>query len=452
MERLKIGLFNDSFPPTIDGVAQTVKNYAAILHQNHCDVTVVTPKYKGAVDAYPFEVFRYQSIPLDSRIGYRAGNPFNPDTLIKLRKKKFDLIHVHAPFASSVLAANVNHRPRVPTVLTYHTKFDIDIAKRVPLDGMRKIAMKFLLDNINAVDEVWVVTEGCGKALRNIGYKGGYTVMENGTDFAYGRAKPEQVAELREKYAVPEDRFVFLFVGRMMWYKNVRLILDSVKLLKGEGVPFTAFFVETAMTPRISGYMLKTAGSKKMPFSPALFMTGNIYGYFIPWRICSCFPPPTILPASSSKKLPPVTALPSWYGGAAPPKGFPIRCPAILPRKIPPPVPKFFWTLARIVTPSVRWGAMPASICIYPGKAPSLKRIRDIAKFSKPGPAPCPTTQKASGYKVPDQGTPRIPTSDILLKAELPGGIATGTLRFFAMIQPLPVPIPADSISPVNKL
>lgn len=44
-------------------------------------------------------------------------------------------------------------------VLTYHTKFDVDIAERVPLDGMRKIAMKFLLDNINAVDEVWVVTE-----------------------------------------------------------------------------------------------------------------------------------------------------------------------------------------------------------------------------------------------------------------------------------------------------
>lgn len=243
MDRLKIGLFNDSFPPTIDGVAQTVKNYAAILHKNHCDVTVVTPKYKDTVDAFPFEVFRYQSIPLDHRIGYRAGNPFNPDTLIKLRKKKFDLIHIHAPFASSVLAANINHRPKVPTVLTYHTKFDIDIAKRVPLDGMRKIAMKFLLDNINAVDEVWVVTEGCGKALRNIGYRGGYTVMENGTDFAYGRATPEQVEELREKYDIPEDRFVFLFVGRMMWYKNTRLILDSLKLLKGEGVPFKAFFV-----------------------------------------------------------------------------------------------------------------------------------------------------------------------------------------------------------------
>lgn len=65
MRKLNIGLFNDSFPPTIDGVAQTVKNYATVLQQNHCNVTVVTPEYKGVEDRYPFEVFRYQSVPLD---------------------------------------------------------------------------------------------------------------------------------------------------------------------------------------------------------------------------------------------------------------------------------------------------------------------------------------------------------------------------------------------------
>ena len=53
MSRLKIGLFNDSFPPTIDGVAQAVKNYAAVLHDKHCDVTVVTPDYKDVQDDTP---------------------------------------------------------------------------------------------------------------------------------------------------------------------------------------------------------------------------------------------------------------------------------------------------------------------------------------------------------------------------------------------------------------
>ncbi|MDD3693407.1 MAG: glycosyltransferase [Oscillospiraceae bacterium] len=271
MSRLKIGLFNDSFPPTIDGVAQAVKNYAMVLN-NHCDVTVVTPEYKGVVDDYPFEVFRYQSIPLDKRIGYRAGNPFNIETLLKLRRKHFDLMHVHAPFASSVLVQNINRFPRVPVVLTYHTKFEIDISKRISLSGFRRIAMRFILENINNADEIWVVSEGCGKALRNIGYRGGYLVMENGTDFAFGKADDEQTGKLRDKYALRDDEFVFLFVGRMMWYKNIKLILDTLKILKDKGISFRAFMIGSGFDlPEIKKY------ADNLKISDCTVFTGPIY-------------------------------------------------------------------------------------------------------------------------------------------------------------------------------
>lgn len=243
MARIHVGQFNDSFPPTIDGVAQAVKNYAACLHRNHCDVTVVTPAYKNVRDNYPFEVYRYQSVPLDHRIGYRAGNVFSPEAIVQLRRKKFDLMHVHAPFASSVLVSNLNHRPRVPVVLTYHTKFEVDIAKRVTNSVFRKIAMEFLLQNVKAADEIWTVTEKCGESLRAIGYEGDFHVMENGTDFAFGAAQEEKVLQLREAYNLPEDTFIFLFVGRMMWYKNTRLILDALKLVKEKGLPFRCIMI-----------------------------------------------------------------------------------------------------------------------------------------------------------------------------------------------------------------
>ncbi len=243
MARIHVGQFNDSFPPTIDGVAQVVKNYADCLHRNHCDVTVVTPEYKNVRDDYPFEVYRYQSIPLDNRIGYRAGNVFSPEALVQLRRKKFDLMHVHAPFASSVLVSNLNHRTRVPVVLTYHTKFEVDIGKRVSNTVFRKIAMEFLLRNVKAADEIWTVTEKGSESLRAIGYEGDCYVMENGTDFAFGRADENKVQQLREAYDLPEDAFIFLFVGRMMWYKNTRLILDSLKIAKEKGLPFRCFMI-----------------------------------------------------------------------------------------------------------------------------------------------------------------------------------------------------------------
>ncbi len=243
MSEFSIGLFNDSFPPLIDGVAQTVKNYAENLNEKDCTVTVVTPDYRGVEDNYDFEVFRYPSIPVGSLIGYRMGVPFDPETLLRLRGKKFDLMHIHSPFASSVLVSTINRRPRVPTILTYHTKFDVDLEKRISNAAFRKIAMDFVLRNVNAVDEVWVVTGGCEEALRNIGYEGPCRVMENGTDFAKGIASAEKIAALREQYHLYEDVPVFLFVGRLMWYKNIKLILDSLALLRNNGLPFRAFII-----------------------------------------------------------------------------------------------------------------------------------------------------------------------------------------------------------------
>lgn len=271
MNEFSVGLFNDSFPPAIDGVAQTVKNYAVHLSRRDCDVTVVTPKYKEAVDNYDFDVYRYPSIPTGNLIGYRAGIPFDPVTVRDLRNKKFDLMHIHAPFVSSVLVEVLNHRPRVPTVLTYHTKFDQDIEKRVPISSARKAVISFVRRNVNAVDEVWVVTGASVQALRDIGYEGECRVMENGTDFSKGAASPARVAALREQYGLREDVPTFLFVGRMMWYKNIKLILDSLKILHQGGLAFRAVFVGDGYdAPAIQEYASVCGLSEKTIFTGAV--------------------------------------------------------------------------------------------------------------------------------------------------------------------------------------
>ncbi len=257
MSNLSVGLFNDSFPPHIDGVAQVVKNYAEHLYRKDCNVTVVTPENREAHDNYPFDVFRYPSIPASALIGYRVGVPFDPESLVRLRKKKFDIMHIHAPFASSVLVNTLNHYPHVPTVLTYHTRFDIDLEKRINNTAFRKVAIEFVSHNVKSADEIWVVTERCGRALRDIGYEGSYRVMENGTDFPKGVATKEKTDALREEYGLRDDVPVFLFVGRLMWYKNLKIILDSLQMLRNEGQPFRAFIIgEGYDAPEIEAYSL----------------------------------------------------------------------------------------------------------------------------------------------------------------------------------------------------
>ncbi len=243
---LNVCLMNDAFPPVIDGVSNAVLNYALIINAKYGKAAVATPRYPGAEDNYAFPVIRYPSIGINSKPlkSYRAGYPFDPAALKKLEAMRFDIIHSHCPAVSTVLARRLRDLADIPIVFTYHTKFDIDISNAINGELMRRAAIRLLVENIKACDEIWVVSRGAGENLKNLGYSGDYLIMENGVDLPKGRAKPEDVEKLRLEYGLESGTTVFLFVGRLMWYKGLRLIIDGLSALKARRqTPFKMVFV-----------------------------------------------------------------------------------------------------------------------------------------------------------------------------------------------------------------
>lgn len=272
MSRLTVGLFNDSFPPTIDGVANVVINYAKSIHNRLGYVVVATPHYPDVVDQYSFEVIRYPSANVSKRIGYRAGYPFSSKIVEMLMVKNIDIIHTHSPFSSAVLARVLRHYTGTPIVITYHTKFDIDISRRIAFNPLRKVSLKFLLSNINACDEVWAVSEGAGENLRKIGYKGDYLIMENGVDYQKGKSSEDDMDQLRMKLALPHHTITFLYVGRMMWYKGIKITLDALKIAKDQGENFKMIFVGDGLDAEaIKDY------AKELNLEKQCIFTGSIY-------------------------------------------------------------------------------------------------------------------------------------------------------------------------------
>ena len=244
MDKLNVCLVNDSFPPEIDGVANAVTNYAALINGGLGAATVVTPSNPEADDtAFPFPVCRYPSLDTTKLVGYRAGLPFSPEIQNSLEGDGFDIIHSHCPISSTLLARLLRERIDVPLVMTYHTKFDIDIANAIRSKILQEEAKRLLVQNIAACDEVWTVSRGAGENLRSLGYAGDYIVMPNGVDFPRGRVEDSLVRQVTEDYDLPEDLPVYLFVGRMMWYKGIRIILDALKELKDSGTDFRMVFV-----------------------------------------------------------------------------------------------------------------------------------------------------------------------------------------------------------------
>ena len=243
-EKRSICLINDSFPPVIDGVANAVTNYATVIQKGYGDATVVTPYYPDADDsAYPFPVLRYPSIDMTKLVGYRAGFPLSPELMEQVEGRHIDLIHSHCPVTSTVLARMLRQRLHVPLLFTYHTKFDIDIANAIHSKRLQEASIKLLVENISACDEVWTVSHGAGENLRSLGYQGEYIVMPNGVDFPAGRLPEEKIRAVGEGLDLPEGVPLLLFVGRMMWYKGLRIILDALKQLKDEGRDFRMVFV-----------------------------------------------------------------------------------------------------------------------------------------------------------------------------------------------------------------
>lgn len=247
MKKLTVAQLNDSFPPTIDGVAQVALNYAKCIQKSHGQSVVATPWYPDVVDDYDFPVVRYPSANVSKRLGYRAGYPFDPIAVTQIAKHNIDLIHTHCPFVSTLLARVLRHYTGAPVVFTYHTKFEYDIERRVAFSPVRKVSVKFLLANIEACDEVWAVSDGAGQNLRSLGYTGSYRVMENGTDFAKGRAPQQAIDAISTQYGLDDGLPVFLFVARMVWYKGLRLMLDGLAEAKKRGHAFHALFVGDGM-------------------------------------------------------------------------------------------------------------------------------------------------------------------------------------------------------------
>lgn len=235
---MDICLLNDSFPPLIDGVANTVINYADNLTSFGDKVTVAVPQYPDVVDDYPYEVIRYPSFDTTKFVGYRAGFPFAGAALDAVKEFRPDIYHSHCPASSTFMGRTFRESVPAPVVFTYHTKFDIDIARALRSHLLQDMTCNAMIKNIEACDEVWVVSEGAGKNLRSLGFHGEYRVMNNGVDFPRRKPVPEEVEKLRQQYGLTEGVPVFLFVGRIMWYKGLRTVLDALAALKSTGKDF----------------------------------------------------------------------------------------------------------------------------------------------------------------------------------------------------------------------
>jgi glycosyltransferase involved in cell wall biosynthesis len=168
-----IGLFNDSFPPIMDGVSLTTQRYAYWLHKKNQKVCVVTTKSPNFIDNEPYPIYRYSSIPVFGRKPYVFGLP-NIDLSFrtKIDKVSFGLVHAHCPFSSGNIALRIAKEQKVPFVATFHSKYRDDFERSVHNKQIAKLMVKKIIHFYEKADEVWISQPAVEVTIRVYGFKG----------------------------------------------------------------------------------------------------------------------------------------------------------------------------------------------------------------------------------------------------------------------------------------
>jgi glycosyltransferase involved in cell wall biosynthesis len=237
-----IGLFNDSFPPIMDGVSITTQNYANWLHKKNQQVCVVTTKTPNYTDCEPYPIYRYSSIPILGRKPYRFGLPdIDIPFQNKINKIPFGLVHAHCPFSSGNIALRIAKKQNVPFVATFHSKFRDDFERSTHNKHLAKFMVNEIIHFFEKADEVWISQSSVEDTIREYGFKGKIEVVPLGNDFSCNQPIEPIKKQARKDFQISDSDTVFLFVGQLIWEKNIQMIIESLALIND--LPFKMFFV-----------------------------------------------------------------------------------------------------------------------------------------------------------------------------------------------------------------
>lgn len=271
---LKVFIFNDGFFPLIDGVVRAVDAYARYLVSQGIDVTVVVP-FMGDTSKFPYKIL---AIPQVKIPGFFYPIPIRLNR-VKLRKALSyegpTIFHAHTPFLLGQLALSISKKIKVPLVTTFHSKYYDDYLAATKSKFLANIFKYFTIRYFSKSNAIWTVSKATVQTIKEYGlHSRSIKVINNGTDLEPIKLNRKEITQIRKTYAIRLKTKTILFVGQLIWQKNLKLILDTLKQLDQRGVSFQMIIVgEGRHEKTIMQY------AKDLALKGSIIFTGKISNY-----------------------------------------------------------------------------------------------------------------------------------------------------------------------------
>jgi len=244
---VKILFISDVYFPRINGVSTSIRTFVEKMQDMGHEVHLIAPEYgvqtedEAWIKRIPARSIYFD--PEDKLMKYGEAL----DRLGELRKERYDVIHIHTPFVAHYLGLKLAHLLDIPCVETYHTFFEDYLHHYLPFipkSIAKSMARGISKRQCNQVAGIVAPSQPMLDVLRLYGVEAKAHVIPTGLQ-EHSFEAADGVA-FRQKYGIPLDRPVMLYVGRVAFEKNIDFLLrmtdelrkkqpDALLVVAGEG-------------------------------------------------------------------------------------------------------------------------------------------------------------------------------------------------------------------------
>ena len=237
MKPLRVALFTGNYNHIRDGVALTLNRLVHHLEQESIAVKIFAPSsQQPAIVPHAGELIVTPSIsmPVPGRKEYRVATHFPRKDRRELAAFNPDLIHIATPDGLGIGALKWAKKHKVPVVSSYHTHFlsYVDYYKLFlgPVKWPFKKMMQWFYPQC---ERTYVPTQSMIDELAREQIHGHMKIWarEIDTDSFNPKKRDE---EWRRSVGIADDELVVSFVSRLVWEKELRTYIESVRSLQKE--------------------------------------------------------------------------------------------------------------------------------------------------------------------------------------------------------------------------
>ncbi len=226
---MNILMISDVYFPRVNGVSTSVESFRKALARQGHSVTLICPAYPIGHEDDP-DILRIPSRsvpgdPEDRMMHYRRVLELMPD----LARRQFDLVHVHTPFVAHYAGLKLARRLGLPVVETCHTLFEEYLHHYIPwLPGslLRWAVKRVALRQCHVVDALIAPSPPMRDAVERYGIRRPIFVIATGLPLGEFRCAMD--GDFRQRYQLPTNAPLLLFVGRTAHEKNIGFLIDML--------------------------------------------------------------------------------------------------------------------------------------------------------------------------------------------------------------------------------